>query len=146
MCHTRVFSICHTPLFLCVTHTHTSDPFAYQVLHVLALCDDSNDRKATLELLLRYSPDDSFREPYQGNTPLHVFAREGFSEICVRLIEHSERPTVLLQSQNDMGNTPLQVATQELLILETEGDASTAKRRERLSDTVQVMEGMTTSY
>jgi len=57
-----------------------------QPLHVLALCDDPDDRLATLDVLLRtrrhgeqtFAPDLSFAEPFCGNTALHVFAKEGY--------------------------------------------------------------------
>ena len=105
-------------------------------LHVLALCDDGNDRLVTLEVLLRHSPNTSFAEPFFGNTPLHVAAREGHSEVAIRLLEAGADGGIA----NEAGRTALDEARAELATLEAQADASTAARRSRLANTVMVME------
>ena len=105
-------------------------------LHVLALCDDPEDRMASLALLLRHRADLTFAEPFEGNTPLHVMAREGHSEVVIRLLE-AGAPA---DARNEKGHTALDEANHELQIAEQEGDAATATRQSKLSETVMLME------
>jgi len=105
-------------------------------LHVLALCDDPADRMASLMLLIRYSGALAAAEPFEGNTPLHVMAREGHSEVCIRLLEAGAPKGAV----NDASRTPLQEAQHALSTLEQEGNPNTVTRRSKLSETIANME------
>ena len=118
-------------------------------LHVLSLCDDADDRVATVDVLLRPrgggngpAPLLNFQEPFQGHTPLHVAAKDGHSEVAIKLLEagasHNET--------NEAGRTPLQEATAELAELEAEGLAQTAMRRSRIANTISVMQIAVLAY
>jgi len=105
-------------------------------LHVLALCDDPTDRLASLGLLLQYNTELNFEEPFEGNTPLHVMAREGHSEVVIRLLEAGASKGAI----NHAGRTPLQEAQHFLRVLEHAGDPSTVTRRSQISETITIME------
>eukprot|EP00966_Prymnesium_polylepis_P072076 1673903-Prymnesium_polylepis.1 len=105
-------------------------------LHVLALCDDPADRMASLEVLIRYSGALAAAEPFEGNSPLHVMAREGHSEVCIRLLESGAPKGAV----NEAGRTPLQEAQHTLSTLEQEGDPNTVTRRSKISETIYLME------
>lgn len=109
-------------------------------LHVLALCDDATDRMATLELLLRHAADVAFAEPFEGNTPLHVFAREGFAEMVERLLGAGVPTTIA----NEARRTPRQEAEHALSQLALQPDPS-ATRRERIEYTLCLFEAFALS-
>ena len=119
---------------------HTGD--GRTPLHVLALCADPTDRMASLSRLLRHRPALDFAEPFDGNTPLHVMAKEGHSEVVVRLLEAG----AAAGATNNAGRSPLQEAQHELVSLEQEGDPNTLPRRSKLSETVNVMEIAVLAY
>ena len=114
-------------------------------LHALSLCDDAEDRIATLAVMLRprrsrtgenCEANLAFQEPFQGNTALHVAAKDGHSEVVVRLLEAGTPQW----SKNEAGRNALQEAQHELQLLEEEGRPQTAMRRARLGNTIGVME------
>ena len=126
-------------------------------LHVLSLCDDADDRVATADVLLRPRGSNSggsggsnrtprallnFHEPFYGNTPLHAHAKDGHSEVAIKLLEAGASHAEL----NEAGRTPLQEAMEELAALEAEGLAQTAMRRSRLANTISVMEIAVLAY
>jgi len=114
-----------------------------QPLHVLALCDDPDDRLATLDVLLStrrhgeetFAPDLSFAEPFCGNTALHVFAKEGYVEVVVQLLEQGSAASIS-SIANWAGRTALEEARAELEQL----DAQSAVRRSRLEIAIETME------
>jgi len=114
-----------------------------QPLQMLALCDDADDRMATLDELLRprrqgdqtYMPDLSFAEPFYGNTSLHNFAKEGYVESVVRLLQAGASSSIS-SIQNWAGRTALEEAVAELEQL----DALAVVRRSRLEHTIETME------
>lgn len=119
-------------------------------LHVLALCDDADDRATTLDVLLRRRQGGAdavakldFHEPFHGQTPLHAAAREGYSEVVVRLLEAG----AALNEINEAGRTALEEATFELQELERGvGEGNTAMRRSRLADTIEKMQIAALAY
>ena len=94
-------------------------------LHVLALCDAATDRMASLALLLQHRADLNFSEPFEGNTPLHVMAKEGHHEVVVHLLEAGANAN----ATNDAGRTALQEAQHELAILEQQAEPNTVTRQ-----------------
>ena len=121
-------------------------------LHVLSLCDDAGDRMATLEVLLRTrrtadgagtcAPNLGFSEPFFGNTALHAAAKDGHSEVVIRLLEAGAPVNCL----NEAGRTPLEEAKAELQLLSEENAPQTAVRRSRLESTVEMMEIAVVGY
>jgi len=108
-------------------------------LHVLALCDDSEDRLRTLEVLLQRRAGVelqlNFQEPFCGNTPLHVAAKEGHSEVVGRLLEAGAS----IALTNEAGRTPLEEAKEELRTLNADAQPNVT-RLSKLNETVSVME------
>ena len=84
----------------------------------------------------RCEPRLEFQEPFYGNTALHAAAKEGHSEVVVNMLEAG----MPQWTSNEAGRNALQEAQHELMVLESEGQASTAMRRARLSNTISVME------
>jgi len=122
-------------------------------LHVLALCDEEQPRYATLEVLLRrrQGPDGSShvaslnsKEPFHGQTALHMAAREGHTEVVIRLLEAGAPAS----EQNDAGHDPLDEARAELAALdaETQPTATQAERHARLFDLISKMEIAVLAY
>lgn len=113
-------------------------------LHVLVLCDDAADREATCDVLLRRRPALDFQEPFRGDSPLHAAARDGASEVVIKLLEAGASPG----TTNEAGRTALEEAQFELSELQREGasnqnaaqEGNIARRLSRLQNTLQVME------
>ncbi len=105
-------------------------------VQVLALCDDADDRLATLAVLLRRASEEllAFREPFFGNTALHIAAKEGHTEVVIRLLEAGAPGG----AKNDAGLTAIEVARAELADVELQPEA--VVRRSRLANLVEVME------
>jgi hypothetical protein len=127
----------HTPE---AVHLTTGD--GRSPLHVLSLCDDAGDRMATLEALLRRAPNLGFSEPFFGNTALHVAAKDGHSEVVIRLLEAGAP----VSSLNEAGRTSLEEAQAELQQLREEDAPNTAVRRSRLESTIEMMEIAVVGY
>ena len=74
-------------------------------LHVLSLCDNEEDREATLDVLLRRRGNASlnFQEPFKGDTALHAAAREGHNEVVIKLLEAGASAA----TTNEAGRTAL---------------------------------------
>jgi len=117
-------------------------------LHVLSLCDEAGDREETLEVLLkpRQKADGSGLaerasvgafEPFYGNTPLHIAAKNGHKEVVVRMLME---PGSAHTATNYAGRTALDEAQFELARLETESQPATTMLRSRLVDTIDTMQ------
>jgi len=125
-------------------HLGTAD--ARMPLHVLPLCDLAEDRTTTLEVLLRprqsggetVTPQLNFQEFFYGNTPMHIAAKEGQTEVVVELIQVGASPNI----KNFAGRTPIEEARAVLDALENDSTRahSTAIRRSRIAETVSAME------
>ena len=124
---------------------HMTTGTGQQPLHVLALCQPGQELLTTLEVLLQrrrdasgktYAADLSFAEPFYGHTALHLHAKEGNAEVCVRLLE-AGAPAAL---NNEAGRTALQEAMADLDQLVREDEPGTIQRRSRLKQTADIME------
>lgn len=105
-------------------------------LHLLALCDDATDRMVTLELLLGARASLNMQEPFEGGTPLHTLAREGFVAVAARLLEAGGDASI----KNDAGRNALEEAKYELDRLERQTDgASSATRRAKILETINTL-------
>ena len=102
-------------------------------LHVLALCDDAADRMTTLGLLLRHNAPLEHAEPFQGDTALHVYAREGHMDLAATLLAVGAPRT----AKNEAGRTPFEEAEHELAGLDTQAEAASGTRRARLQQTME---------
>ena len=79
-----------------------------------ALSRRPQDRTATLEVLLRprqsggetVAPQLDFQEFFHGNTPMHLAAKEGQTEVVVGLIQVGANPSI----RNFAGRTPIEEA------------------------------------
>ena len=73
-----------------------------------------------------------------GNTPMHLAAKEGQTEVVVGLIQVGANPSI----RNFAGRTPIEEARAVLEALDNDlGRAhSTAIRRSRIAETVSAME------
>jgi len=105
-------------------------------LHLLRLCDDATDRMVTLELLLAARAELDAQEPFEGNAPLHILAREGFVEVAARLLEAGASPN----QTNNAGRTPLEEAHEELRRLEITSGPGSATRLAKLRETVDTLQ------
>jgi len=108
-------------------------------LHVLTLCDDSEDRLRTLEVLLQRRRDVelllNFQEPFCGNTALHAAAKEGHHETVGRMLEAGASLSVT----NEAGRTPLEEAKLELATLNADPNPN-VMRLSKLNEAISVME------
>jgi ankyrin repeat protein len=86
-------------------------------------------------VLLRHGPNLAFAEPFEGLTPLHAHAREGYVELAATLLEMGAPGDAL----NDAGRTPLDEAVHELQTLEAEDNITSVGRRVKLKETIEAM-------
>ena len=88
--------------------------------------------------LLAFSTPNDLSKGYgqRCDTPLHVAAKDGHTEVVVRLLEAGADANV----KNESGRTALQEAQTELAALEAEANPQTMTRQSRLRKMIESME------